>query len=321
MKELKMDFYNPTNLKSYDLNDSMRYQLAVLNNLDVFTRLHSENVANLTCRICEYMHMKSYFTVYCTMCAYLHDIGKQFIPSSILQKNGKLTPEEYEIMKTHTTLGYNICMKDENLHPYIAGPLYHHEALDGSGYPNGISAPDLPLEGQIIRVADEFDAIVSKRQYKSHVGICDTLNILLSETIPIKNVNTENALNELISETIPDKGKKVGKVNPKVVKALIKVVLDDTEYEIYNLSQYVNYLKAEVKRLEKIEAYVNAMNNAHKESDKEYYLNGINALFSNGETLENYKDIQAEYMQAYVARNDQMNRLIAEFKNIKKLKV
>ena len=88
-----MDFYSTTNLKSYDLNDSMRYQLAILDSLDVFTRVHSENVANLTCRICEYMHMKEYFIVYCTICAYLHDIGKQFIPPTILQKKDKLTDE------------------------------------------------------------------------------------------------------------------------------------------------------------------------------------------------------------------------------------
>ena len=123
---------------------SMRYQLTMLDSLDVFTRLHSENVANLTCRICEYMHMKNYFTVYCTICAYLHDIGKQFIPPAVLQKNGKLTEEEYEIIKSHTTIGYQMCMRDEKLRPYMAGPLYHHEALNGSGYPNKKAAPEIP---------------------------------------------------------------------------------------------------------------------------------------------------------------------------------
>ena len=87
MRKYKLDFYDSTNIKSYNSDESMRYQLSMLDSLDVFTRKHSENVANLTCRICEYLHMKSYFTVYCTICAYLHDIGKQFIPPSILQKN------------------------------------------------------------------------------------------------------------------------------------------------------------------------------------------------------------------------------------------
>lgn len=304
MKDFKFDFYSTTNLKSYNLNESMRYQLAILDSLDVFTRLHSENVANLTCRICEYMHMKNYFTVYCTICAYLHDIGKQFIPSAILQKNGKLTDEEYEIIKSHTTIGYNICMKDEKLRPYIAGPLYHHEALNGSGYPNHVSKDEIPLEGQIIRVADEFDAISSKRQYKSHIGVCDTLNILISETKP----NKEN-------------GEKVGKVNPKVVKALIKVIIDDTEYEIYNLWEYIKYLKNEISRLEQIAQCEEKIINAKKESDSIYYSECIKQLLSSGETLENYKQILEEYNQALSLRNNNFDILNEELKQIKKLKV
>lgn len=302
MKEYKMDFYNPTSLKSYDLNESMRYQLAMLDSLDVFTRLHSEHVANLTCRMCEYMHMKSYFTVYCTMCAFLHDIGKQFIPPFILQKTSALTEEEYATMKTHTTIGYEMCMRDEKLRPYSSGPIYHHEGLDGSGYPKGIAAPHIPLVGQIIRVADEFDAIVSKRQYKTHIGVVDTLKILISETKPLK-------------------GKKVGKINPKFVKVLIKVVTDDTEYELYNLGKYVNYLEQEIKRLEQIENYAIKMNKASKDSDKSYYLNGIQSLFSSGETLENYKVVLNEYHEAYVVRKKEMDNLTDELKDLKKLKV
>ena len=207
------------------------------------------------------MHLKNYFTVYCTMCAYLHDIGKQFIPSSILQKNGPLTDEEYKIMKTHTTIGYEMCMKDEKLRPYAAGPIYHHEGLNGTGYPRKLTARDIPLEGQIIRVADEFDAITSKRQYKSHVGICDTLNILISETV---STQKNNDLGTFVDDSHTNKMKheKYGKVSSKAVKALIKVVLDDTEYEIYNLGLYLDYLKGEAKRLEKILDYENKMNNA-----------------------------------------------------------
>ena len=64
----------------------MRYQLSMLDTLDPYTRLHCENVANITCRLCEYMHLDKNFTVYCTICAYLHDLGKLSIPSKILQK-------------------------------------------------------------------------------------------------------------------------------------------------------------------------------------------------------------------------------------------
>ena len=175
MKEEVFDFYSPTALKSYNLDKTMQYQLNILGSLDMFTRKHSEHVANITCRLCERLHCTKGFTEYCTICAYLHDIGKQFIPPEILQKPSKLTDEEFEIMKTHTTIGYNICMNDLKLRPYAAGPIYHHEALNGTGYPKGLTKKDIPYEGQIIRVADEYDAIVSKRQYKTHIGITDTL--------------------------------------------------------------------------------------------------------------------------------------------------
>ena len=136
MKHETFDFYDKTSLKSYNLNSSMRYQLNMLDSLDVFTRQHCENVASITCRLCEYLHCSKGFTEYCTICAYLHDVGKMFIPQKILQKPGKLTDEEYEVMKTHTTIGYNMCMKDLKLRPYAAGAKYHHEALNGTGYPN-----------------------------------------------------------------------------------------------------------------------------------------------------------------------------------------
>ena len=104
MKEETFDFYSKTNLNSYNLDEAMRYELSMLDRLDTFTRKHSENVANLTCRICEYLNASNKFTVYCTICAYLHDIGKLFIPPKIMQKTSSLTPEEFDIMKTHTKI-------------------------------------------------------------------------------------------------------------------------------------------------------------------------------------------------------------------------
>ena len=129
------NFYSPTNLNAYNLNESIRYQLNMLSSLDVFTRKHSENVGNLTLRLCEQLRLNKNFTIFCATCGYLHDIGKMFIPPAVLQKNGKLTDEEYEIIKTHTTIGYDMCMKDRKLAPYALGPLYHHEGLDGSRLP------------------------------------------------------------------------------------------------------------------------------------------------------------------------------------------
>ena len=272
MKEQEIDFYNSASLKAYNLDERMRYQLNMLDTLDVFTRKHCEHVANLTCRLCEYLHCNKGFTEYCTICAYLHDIGKLFIPASVLQKPGKLTDEEYEIMKTHTTLGYEMCMKDPQLRLYAAGPIYHHEALNGSGYPKGLTKKDIPYEGQIIRVADEYDAIVSKRQYKSHIGISDTLKILIENSKPIEHPQKSDALSKIADDT------KLGKNNPIIVRTLFKVVIDDIEYEIYCTQSYIESLKDELKRFEQIEKYRQKMESAKKEKDKNYYLEGIKML-------------------------------------------
>lgn len=315
MREYKFDFYNSTNLKSYDLNESMRYQLATLDSLDAFTRRHSENVANITCRLCEKLHMKSYFTVYCTMCAYLHDVGKQFIPPAILQKKGRLTDDEYEVIKTHTTIGYKICMNDPKLKPYANGTLYHHESLNGTGYPNGLTSKDIPLEGKIIRVADEFDAIVSKRQYKSHVGICDTLKILLEET-NTKKISKSNTLKIMKEEAKP----KVGKIHPKIFKALVKIVIDDTEYEIFCLADYIKYLDENIKRLEQVKLYMSKFNNASKDSDRDYFKQGILMMLERGETFDNCLQVLEEYKAALVVRSAELDKLRVELKSIKNLR-
>ncbi len=312
MKE-ELDFYSKTNLKSYNLDETMRYQLSMLDTLDPFTRRHCENVANLTCRLCEYMHMNKEFTIYCTTCAYLHDIGKIFIPPNILQKNGPLTDEEYEVMKTHTTLGYNMCMEDPKLKAYSAGTIYHHEALNGTGYPKGLTKKDIPLEGQIIRVADEFDAIVSKRQYKTHIGITDTLKLLIEETQPTTPKSV--ALKSMEENT------KIGKLNPKIVKPLFKVVIDDINYEISCIFEYTKYLDTQIKRLEKINEYNIKREIAKKEKKQEYFAACMQMMFEKGEDFRNYKYILEEYRTAYLKRKESIDNLFDEIKIIKKLRV
>ena len=309
------DFYDRTSLKSYNLDKTMRYQLNMLDRLDVFTRKHCENVGDLTCRLCQHLHCNKGFTEYCTICGYLHDIGKQFIPPEVLQKPGKLTEEEFEIMKTHTSIGYDMCMKDLKLQPYAAGPYYHHEALDGSGYPQGLTKKDIPYEAQIIRVADEYDAIVSKRQYKSHIGISDTLKILIENTKPHEQIQKSDALTEVALNA------KLGKNNPVITRVLFKVVIEDIEYEIFLTQSYVEELKGELKRLNQVRKYKTAMDKAKKEKDKNYYLEGMKMLLKDNETPENFESAYEEYQKAYETRKAIIENLYHEIKIIKKLRV
>lgn len=311
MKEIKkvFDFYDKTYLKSYNLDNSIQYQLNLLDSLDVYTRKHCESVAAITCNLCKKLHLSNGFTEYCTICAYLHDIGKLFVPSSVLQKPGPLTQEEYEIMKKHTTFGYKLCIKDTKLRPYYAGAYYHHEALDGTGYPQGLVKKDIPYEAQIIRVADEYDALVNKRQYKSHIGITDTLKIIIGNTKPSPNAPKNTGYS------------KAGKDNKKVVKALLKVVIDDIEYEISTLIDYVASLKNEVSRLSKVEKYINKMNSTKSQNKKIYYEQYANLLLEKGESIEKFDDIYKEVKNSYQIKKQNLNNLYKEIKEIKRLHV
>lgn len=182
---------------------------------------------------------------------------------------------------------------------------------------NGLTKKDIPYEGQIIRVADEYDAIVSKRQYKSHIGISDALKILIENSKPaiLSDNSKSNAINKIIENT------KLGKNNPLIVKALFKVVIDDIEYEIYSTQSYVDELANELKRFEQITKYKEKMENAKKEKDKNYYHEGIKMLLKENETIENYLSICEEYRNAYETRKAIIDNLYKEIKIIKKLKV
>ena len=312
MLEEKYDFYSPTNLKVHELDYALKDHLIVMDSMDMFTKRHSENVANLVGRICQYMRCRSQFTIHCILAAYIHDIGKLFIPKEILNKPGRLTDEEYAIMKSHTTLGYNYCMEDLSLRPYSDGPWYHHEALNGTGYPRGLRKPDIPYSAQIIRVADEYDAIVTKRQYTTHVNISATLQDLIQDALPSKDVIALDQLKQ---------NEQLGKINPKPLRALFKVVIDDTLYEISCVMNYVDYIKSQIKRLQTIEKYEKKRDTAKKPSTKDYYTAGMKLLLEQGETLENYKQVLSEYENALVIRKDRIDKLYKEIKIIKKLRV
>lgn len=312
MKE-EFDFYSKTSLKSYNLDERIRYQLKMLDSLDAYTRRHSENVASIACRLCEYLKLSQGFTIYTTTCAYIHDIGKMFIPPEILQKTSKLTDEEYEIMKTHTSIGYKMCMNDPKLRPYAAGTLFHHEALNGSGYPNGVTASQIPYEAQIIRVADEFEAITAKRQYKTHVGIVDTLNILIDETKPNPIKTIPDGLKILAEEA------RLGKIDRKIVKALFKVVIDDTEYEIASRADYLDYLKDEIKRFEEALRYYEKMEASRTESKKDYYRQGAEVFLRKNESVDIIPQTLEELKKAYKDRKAHIYKLYLEVKQIKHL--
>ena len=113
----------------------------------------------------------------------MHDVGKIGIPDSILIKPGKLTKEEFEIMKTHSIIGANILAYSESEIIQFAEQiaLSHHEKWNGKGYPQGLSGDKIPLSGRIVGLADVFDALTSKRPYKDPFPVEKAIDIIKQE--------------------------------------------------------------------------------------------------------------------------------------------
>ena len=109
----------------------------------------------------------------------LHDIGKIGIPESVLRKPDKLNDEEWEIMKQHPVIGAEkVLAPNESLHDLIPMVKYHHEHIDGSGYPCGLKGDEIPLEARIVAVADAYHALVSDRPYRKGMSCEKACEIL-----------------------------------------------------------------------------------------------------------------------------------------------
>lgn len=134
---------------------------------DPYTRGHSDRVTRYSVLIAQEMGLAEDTIDRIRISAQLHDVGKIGIEDRILKKPGALTPEEFEIMKTHTTKGAAILRPVEMLREMLPGIELHHESLDGRGYPHGLKGDQIPLMARVIMVADTFDAMTTNRPYQA----------------------------------------------------------------------------------------------------------------------------------------------------------
>ena len=178
------------------------------------THEHTQRVGWLSGRIAEQMGLSPSFVSQIQFASPLHDIGKIGIPDAILLKPGKLTEEEWKVMRKHAKIGYDIMSKSSadilKLAAVIA--LSHHERWNGSGYPQKLKGENIPLASLIVAIADSFDAMASKRPYK--------------DPIPLENVYKEIVQNS------------AKLYSPVAVKAFMDIKKEIFEY-------YQRYLKAE----------------------------------------------------------------------------
>ncbi|MEK4115003.1 HD domain-containing phosphohydrolase [Paenibacillus sp. FSL W8-0919] len=154
---------------------------AALDARDPYTAGHSLRVAEYSVLIGRLAGLSEEEIDLLRKTALLHDIGKIGVRDHILLKEGKLTEEEFNQVKTHPQQGENILLQIEPadaMAPYLEGVRSHHERYDGCGYPDGLKGKEIPLFGRIIAVADAYDAMTSDRPYRSGMRSADALNIL-----------------------------------------------------------------------------------------------------------------------------------------------
>lgn len=148
-------------------NSTLRALVTALDTRDTETKGHSMRVVNYTLKIADMLGIKDKHQLkVLEYGALLHDIGKIGIPDAILRKPGRLTKREWNIMKTHSQIGYQILHKIKFLEEVSQIVLNHHEKYDGSGYPFGLKGFNIPLGSRIFTVADAIDAITSQRPYR-----------------------------------------------------------------------------------------------------------------------------------------------------------
>lgn len=146
---------------------------------DQYTEEHTDRVTRRALAIAQELGLPGERREELEKGARLHDIGKVGIPDRILLKAGPLTEEEFEIMKQHTVLGYEICQGMRSLGEGLLVIRHHHERWDGKGYPDGLKGEEIPLLARIVAVADAFDAMTSDRPYRKAMSHRDALSILI----------------------------------------------------------------------------------------------------------------------------------------------
>ncbi|MGM0380210.1 MAG: HD domain-containing phosphohydrolase [Bacillota bacterium] len=144
--------------------------ISVIETYDPYTEGHSKNVAKYALLIAKKLDFDKLKLEECYYSALLHDVGKTIIPSKIICKKGKLSKKEYEIMKKHPKYSFKILKNIDDFDSIAKNVLYHHEYINGKGYPEGIKGNKIPIISRIISIADAFDAMTTDRVYREKLS-------------------------------------------------------------------------------------------------------------------------------------------------------
>lgn len=178
IENLKQKLAKMENRVKQNLFESIYAFAKTLEAKDYYTSEHSENTMLIATKIGGYLDFSKREMENLKHAAILHDLGKIGIPDNILNKKGKLTPEEYEIIKRHPQIGAEIIRSVHFLNEVVPLVLYHHEWYDGSGYPAGLKGNEIPIGARIISLADAHQALISDRPYRKAYSPDEAMRIL-----------------------------------------------------------------------------------------------------------------------------------------------
>jgi len=170
---------------------------------DIYTKDHGKRVSAYSVLIAQKMNLSELEIHDIEIAALLHDIGKIGIPSNILNKPGKLSTLEYELIKEHPTHTKTILEKISGFSNIVNYAYCHHEYYNGMGYPRGLKGDEIPLGSQIIILADVFDAITADRSYRKAFTVEKALNIIRSESSKQFNPDITNIAIDVFSNYLP----------------------------------------------------------------------------------------------------------------------
>ena len=180
-------------------NKNVLLSLVDIKNMDNYTYAHCVNVAVISLILGISLNLPKQQLKYLCTGALIHDIGKAFIPSEVLQKKGRLTAEEYDIVKNHCKLGYKFADKIGTFSSYVKMIiLQHHERFDGLGYPNGLKGNEINYLARIVSIADVYDALTSDRPYKRALCPSDVLEYMMSNSDTLFDYNIVDIFSRII---------------------------------------------------------------------------------------------------------------------------
>ncbi len=198
--------------------DAVASLVAAVEVKDRETQGHNRRVAELSVKLGQALDLTVSDLRVVARAGLLHDVGKLGIPDAILHKAGPLDEAEWEVIRGHPQIGTQILTRSGKFKRELLGVLYHHERMDGSGYPHGLKGEAIPIEARIIAVADTFDVITSDRPYRGRRSQADAIAIIRAESGRHLDPDVVAALLEVVEEHRPVQGR-VPTLTPRTAPA------------------------------------------------------------------------------------------------------